>query len=52
MATFTVSIPEKLKKRLDEFPSINWPEYLKERFEVRIAEFRKFEQLKREGKLS
>ena len=33
VATFTVSIPEDLKKKMDEHPEINWPEYLKKRFE-------------------
>lgn len=51
MATFTVSIPEDLKKRLDEHPEVNWPEYLKKRFEVRVREFMKFEELRRSGKL-
>jgi len=51
MATFTISIPEELKKKLDEHPEINWPEYLKKRFEERIKELRKFETLKNSGKL-
>ena len=29
MATFTVSIPEELKKKIDEHPEVNWTEYLK-----------------------
>jgi len=36
MATFTVSIPKKIKKNMDEHPEINWPEYLKKKFEARI----------------
>ncbi|MFH0701119.1 MAG: hypothetical protein V2A62_01645 [Candidatus Woesearchaeota archaeon] len=51
MATFTVSIPDKLKKELDRFPEVNWPEYLKKRFEVRLKEFQKFEELRARGKL-
>lgn len=51
MATFTVSIPEELKKQLDAHPEINWPEYLKQRFEVRLKELKKFEELKRLGRL-
>ena len=51
MATFTVSIPEDLKKRMDEHPEINWAEYIKQRFEVRIQEFKKFEELKNSGKI-
>ena len=51
MATFTVSIPEELKKKLDEHPEINWAEYLKKRFEQRIKELIKFEELKNSWKL-
>ena len=51
MATFTVAIPEDLKKKIDTHTDINWPEYLKQRFEVRIHELRKFEELKNKGKL-
>ncbi len=51
MATFTIAIPEDLKKKMDSHPEINWPEYLKQRFEVRIRELKKFEELKSMGKL-
>jgi len=51
MGTFTVSIPKDLKKKLDEHSEINWAEYLKKRFELRIKELKKFEELKNSGKL-
>jgi len=51
MATFTVSIPEELKKKLNEYPEINWAEYLKKIFEQRIIELKKFEELKNSGKI-
>ena len=51
MATFTISIPEDLKKKIDEHPEINWAEYLKKRFELRVEELNKFEKLKNSGKL-
>ncbi|MDO8740630.1 MAG: hypothetical protein Q7J54_03615 [Candidatus Woesearchaeota archaeon] len=51
MTTFTVSIPEALKKKIDQHPEINWAEYLKQRFEVRIKEFKKFEELKNSGRI-
>ena len=51
MTTFTVSIPEELKKKIDAHPEINWAEYLKKRFEERIRELIKFEELKSSGKL-
>jgi len=51
MVTFTVSIPEDLKKKVEQHPEINWSEYLKKRIEQRIIEFRKFEELKNMGKI-
>jgi len=51
MATFTISIPKELKAKMDEHPDINWAEYLKKRFEIRIKEFNKFEELRNSGKL-
>lgn len=51
MVTFTISIPEDLKRKIDEHPEINWAEYLKKRFEQRIRELNKFEELKNSGKI-
>ncbi len=51
LTTFTVSIPDDLKKKLDEHPEINWAEYIKQKFELRLKEFKKFEELRNAGKL-
>jgi len=51
MVTFTVSIPENLKKKMEEHSEINWAEYLKKRFEIRIKELKKFEELKSSRKI-
>ena len=51
MATFTISIPEELKKKLDARPDINWAEYIKQKFIERIRELSKFEELKNSGRL-
>jgi len=51
MTTFTVSIPDDLKKKIDEHPDINWAEYLKKRFEQRVNELNKFVELKNSGKI-
>lgn len=51
MATFTISISDELKKKMEEHPEINWPEYLKKRFEVRLKQLHKFEELANSGKL-
>ncbi|HIH13890.1 MAG TPA: hypothetical protein HA224_01405 [Nanoarchaeota archaeon] len=47
MPTFTVSIPTDLKEKIDRHPEINWPEYLKQKFGVRINELKKFKKSRR-----
>ena len=42
---------EELKKRIEEHPEVNWAEYLKQKFIERIKELRKFEELKKAGRL-
>mgnify|MGYP001602203159 FL=1 len=51
MATLTISLSKELKKKIDEHPEINWAEYVKKRFELRVKELDKFEKLKNSGKL-
>ena len=51
MATFTVAIPEDLKRKIDSHPEVNWPEYIKQRFEIKISELKRFEELKNKGGL-
>ena len=51
LTTFTISIPDDLKKQMEHHPEINWPEYIKQRFEVRVKELQKFEELRSRGKL-
>jgi hypothetical protein len=51
MESFTVSIPDKLKKELDKHPEINWAEYLKGRFEFKLNQLRKFEELTARGEI-
>lgn len=51
MTTFTISISEYLKGKIDEHPEINWAEYLKKCFELRVKELIKFEELKKSGKI-
>ena len=51
MATITVSIPNELKAKLDGHPEINWAVYIKQRFEQRIRELMKFQELKNLGRI-
>ena len=51
MTTFTVSIPDDLKRKLKRHPEINWTEYLKQRLVIRAKELQKFEELRTAGKL-
>ena len=51
MATFTVSIPIELKEQIDKYPEVNLAEYLKKKFQLRLAELIKFEKLKNKGEI-
>jgi len=51
MTTFTVAIPDELKKRLEGLPEVNWAEYLKKQFEAKMQQLRKFEELASNGKV-
>ena len=44
MATFTVSIPEELKARLDKHPEINWAEVMRRAFTKRVELLKEFEK--------
>ena len=51
METFTISVSDELKKDLKEHPEINWAEFIKKKFEEKIEELSKFEELKNSGKI-
>ncbi|MBU0459274.1 MAG: hypothetical protein KKH52_04805 [Nanoarchaeota archaeon] len=51
MPTFTVNIPKELKEKLDQQPEMNWPEYLKQRLELKMEQLRKFEELVVRGEI-
>jgi hypothetical protein len=49
MPTLTVSIPQELKKRMDQYPEINWPEVIKTRLKKRAEALLAFEQKRQRG---
>ena len=51
MATFTISIPEELKRKIDEHPEINWAEYLKQRLEIILKQLKKVQELRIKGEI-
>lgn len=44
MATMTVSIPDELKKRLDEFPEVKWTEVLRKEFIRKLGQIKGLEK--------
>jgi len=44
MPTFTISIPKELKKKMNQYPEINWPEVVKNRLQKRAETLLQFEQ--------
>ena len=51
MLTFTISISEELKKKIDAHPEINWAEYLKQRFEIIVQQLKKVQELRIKGEI-
>jgi hypothetical protein len=49
MPTLTISIPQDLKKKMDQYPEINWPEVLKIRLKKRAEALHQFEQKRLRG---
>ncbi len=46
MATMTISIPEDLKKRVDEFPEVNWTEVVRNGFVRKLKMLKELEKSK------
>ena len=46
MPTITISLPDKLKERLDKHRDINWPEVFRMAFEKKVKELEEFELFK------
>lgn len=51
MPTLTISIPKELKKKMEVYPEINWPEVLKNRLKKRAEALLKFEQMRKRGEM-
>lgn len=49
MPTLTISIPKKLKNKMDEHPEIDWSEVLKNRLEKRAEAILEFEEKRKKG---
>lgn len=44
MPRITLSIPDELKKRLDEHPEVNWNELLRQGLKRRVEKLKRFEK--------
>jgi len=44
MPRITLSIPDELKKKLDEHPEVNWNELLRRRLKKRVEKLKQFEK--------
>jgi hypothetical protein len=47
MKRFTVSLPDELKKEMEDFPDINWAQVAKDSIEKKVHMLEKFEQFER-----
>jgi len=43
MATITLSISDKIKERMDEFPEVKWSEVLRKFIISKVKQFKKLE---------
>jgi len=51
MATITLSLPKEFELLKKKFPEVNWNEVLKQGILRRLAELKKFEELRKRGEL-
>ncbi len=47
--TITISVPEELKRQMDEMPDVNWTEILRRMFIKKLKLLKKFEELERKA---
>lgn len=51
MTNFTISVSAELKNEMNKHREINWPEYFKKKFGIKINELKKFQELKNSRKI-
>ena len=51
MPRITLSIPDKLKKRLDKHPEVNWAEIFSSAIRKRVEQLKRFEELVQRGEI-
>lgn len=49
MARMTISVPEKLKKEMDEFPEMHWATVIRNEFMKKVEELKKLDEKKRKN---
>ena len=52
MVNLTLSVPDDLKKQMEEFPVINWSEVAREAFRDRLGELKLLKQITSKSKLT
>ena len=48
MVSITLSVPEDVRHKMDMFPEINWSGFVRKSIEAKVAQMKKFEELKKE----
>ncbi|MHC1590662.1 MAG: hypothetical protein ACXQS8_01100 [Candidatus Helarchaeales archaeon] len=52
MANLTLSLPDELKKEMDEFPEINWSEVARASIKQKIADLKFLRSLRSESEIT
>ena len=51
MTRITLSIPDELKKKLDQHPEVNWPELFRKALQTKVEKLKIFEKLVQQGEI-
>ena len=52
MPNITLSVPEELKKKMDEFPEINWSEVARQAIRRRVELLHELDELTKDSRLT
>ena len=52
MVTITLAVPEELKKKMDEFPEMNWSEVARQSFSQKIEDMEFLKKFKEKSTLT
>lgn len=52
MVSVTLSVPEEMKEKMDEFPEINWSEVARQSIDEKLRDLQFLEEFKKQSEIS